>query len=64
MYVCMYVSSAYFSTEISQGIINVVFREFIEYPYWLLLEAVLHMINVIVSCGMNVQNSDLTPAAS
>jgi hypothetical protein len=40
-----------------------VFREFIKYTYQFLIEAVLGVINVILSWGMNVQNNNITPAA-
>jgi hypothetical protein len=36
------------------------FREFIEYTYQFLIEAVLHIINVILCCDMNVQNNDIS----
>jgi hypothetical protein len=41
-----------------------VFREFIEYTFYLLVEAVLHIINFILSWGMNIQNNDITQATS
>jgi hypothetical protein len=40
------------------------FREFIEHTFEFLMEAVLHIIDVIISWFLNVQNNGMTPAIS
>jgi hypothetical protein len=40
-----------------------VFSEFIEHMFKFLIEAV-HVINFILSWGINIQNNDITPATS
>jgi hypothetical protein len=41
-----------------------VLREFIEYTFQFLKEAVFHKISFILRWGMNIQNNDMTPATS
>jgi hypothetical protein len=41
-----------------------VFRKFMEYMIRFLVEAVLHIINVILCWDMNVQNNNMTLATS
>jgi hypothetical protein len=38
--------------------------EFIKYMFWFFIEPVLYIINFIFSWGMDIQNSDTTPATS
>jgi hypothetical protein len=51
------VFSAYFGVEISQQNFHVVFREFVEYTFQFLIEAVFHIISFILCWGMNIQNN-------
>jgi hypothetical protein len=41
-----------------------VFREFIEYMFYFLVEPVLHIVNFILFCVMNVQKNEITSATS
>jgi hypothetical protein len=58
------VFSAYFSIEISQQNFHMVFREFIEYTFQFLTEAIFHIISFILCSGMNIQNNNMKPATS
>jgi hypothetical protein len=40
------------------------FSELIKIPFQLLVETVLHKINIILCWGMIVQNKDITPRTS
>jgi hypothetical protein len=44
--------------------IFVIFMEFIEYTFYLLIEDVFHMVSFILGWCMNIMDNDITPATS
>jgi hypothetical protein len=54
----------YFGIEVSKQNFHAVLREMIEYTFFLLIKAVLRIINFILCWGMNIQNNVIIPATS